>query len=295
MKTFNLNIACYNIRFESSSGGPDIIPSERFIPFITLKNDPDILIRVHSGGFELPFSAKKVFDAPYINGLKGMPEKNDGKFWSIYRKMSDFFIITTFPLSPDVKKAVLCCSLISREWDLWIGNGDHETDPMEYPLDGLLLYYLTVIHGDILIHASGINNAGTGYVFSGISGKGKTTMADIWKNAGARVIHDDRLILHDTGSGYIMYNTPVYKNDNPSESKVNKIFLIAHGERNEIIPVKEAAAVSQVMANCIQHNWDREIIAQLLGSISIMCAVIPVARLHFRPDRNIIDAILENE
>jgi len=46
-----------------------------------------------------------------------------------------------------------------------------------------------------MIHASGVNNAGHGYIFSGVSGKGKSTMAKLWDNSGARVIHDDRLIL----------------------------------------------------------------------------------------------------
>jgi len=33
----------------------------------------------------------------------------------------------------------------------------------------------------------------------------------------------------------------------------------------------------------------------LLGSISIMCGTIPVIKLSFKPDRSIIDLILENE
>ncbi len=108
-----------------------------------------------------------------------------------------------------------------------------------------------------------------------ISGKGKTTMARLWDNAGARIIHDDRLILRNTGNGYIMYNTPVYQNDKPAESPLNRIFIIEHGEENELIPVSGASAVSMVMANCIQHNWDPEMIAGLLGSVSEMCATDP--------------------
>ena len=76
---------------------------------------------------------------------------------------------------------------------------EKEIDPFEYPLDGLILYYLTVINGDIMIHASGVNNAGEGYLFSGVSGKGKSTMAKIWDNYGAKVIHDDRLVIRKTG------------------------------------------------------------------------------------------------
>jgi hypothetical protein len=92
-----------------------------------------------------------------------------------------------------------------------------------------------------------------------------------------------------------MYNTPVYKNDEPLNSQLNKIFLIEHGSKNELIPVRGAESVSKVMANCIQHNWDPGIIARLLGSVSIMCGTIPTVRLLFKPDRSVIDHILENE
>jgi len=59
--------------------------------------------------------------------------------------------------------------------------------------------------------------------------------------------------------------------------------------------LKGANAVTQVMSNCIQHNWGADIVARLLGSISIMCGTIPTSKLFFKPDRSVIDLILENE
>jgi hypothetical protein len=295
MRNYNLNIADYIIRFESSDDGPDLVPSQRFLRNICDKNNSDIHIRVHSGQYILPNNAVKVFNAPFIEEIDGVQVKKRNRFWSIYKYQNDLFVDTVFPNASKNKNAILKYSLIDRDWDLWITGDSPETDPMEYPLDGLILYYLTVMHGDIFIHASGVNISGKGYLFSGISGKGKSTMAKLWESAGARVIHDDRLILRNTGTGYMMFNTPVYCNDEPGESAISKIFLIEHGGKNELIPVRGASAVSLVMANCIQHNWDSEMIARLLGSVSIMCSSVPVVRLSFRPDRNVIDHILENE
>jgi hypothetical protein len=295
MRSYSLNIAGYIIRFESADGGPDLVPSERFLRNICSNSDPDVMVNVHAGKLSLPRGAKMVFNAPYVEEVNGIAEKKRDRFWSVHKHHNDLFIKTLFPLSSFRKKAVLKYSLSSPEWDLWIDSAGTGTDPMEYPLDGLILYYLTVIKGDILIHASGINQSGRGYLFSGVSGKGKSTMAKLWDKAGAKVIHDDRLIIRRNGSGYKMYNTPVYNNDEPSESPLDKIFLIGHGKRNEIIPVSGASGVSLIMANCIQHNWDPKIVVRLLGSVSIMCTSIPAARLLFRPDRSVIDYILENE
>jgi hypothetical protein len=295
MRSFSLNIANYIIRFESADNGLELVPGERFLRNICTVNDFDILITVHSGKFKLPEKTEKVFDAPYVEEINGIRIKKSDRFWSIHKHNNDLFIKSVFPLSQKKKKAVLKFSLSERNWELWFEGTGNETDPMEYPLDGLILYYLTAINGDIMIHASGVYNAGRGYLFSGVSGKGKTTMAKLWNGTGAHVIHDDRLILRNTDRGYKMFNTPVYINDEPRESKLDKIFLIEHGKKNELIPVRGAASISMVMANCIQHNWDPKIVARLLGSVSLMCTAIPVVRLSFRPDRSVIDDILENE
>ena len=295
MRNYNLNIAGYNIGFEASASGPDLKPSVRFLRNINHSNGSDILIRVHSEPFKLPHGAERVFRAPYVEEINGIQFNNETNFWSVWKYHSELYIWTIFPLSVSEKNAVLKFSLTSMEWDLWIYGAQDETDPLEYPLDGLILYYLTVINGDIMIHASGVNNSGHGYIFSGVSGKGKSTMANLWDSSGAKVIHDDRLILRNTRGGYRMFNTPIYNNDEPRESTINKIFIIEHGPENMILPLKGANAVTQVMANCIQHNWGGDIIARLLGSISIMCGTIPISKLFFKPDRSVIDLILDNE
>jgi len=295
MRNFNLNIAGYNIGFEASANGPELKPSSRFLRNINQNTGSDILIRVHSEPFDLPRGAERVFRAPYVEEINGIQFNNETNFWSVWKYHSELYIWTIFPLSSSEKNAVLKFSLTSMEWDLWIYGARDETDPFEYPLDGLILYYLTVINGDIMIHASGVNYGGHGYIFSGVSGKGKSTIANLWEQSGARVIHDDRLILRNTGGVYRMFNTPVYNDDEPRESVLDKIFLIEHGFENMLVPLKGANAVTHVMANCIQHNWGSDIIARLLGSISIMCGTIPTSKLFFKPDKSAIDLILEHE
>jgi hypothetical protein len=295
MRNYNLNIAGYNIRFESSSKGPELVPTEKFFRNICHAKNTDLLIQIHSGKYILPEKAVRVFHAPYVEEINRIQIHNKANFWSVWSYQSDLFIRTVFPLSSSDKNAVLKFSLTSKIWDLWIEDEDNQMDPFEYPLDGLILYYLTVIHGDVMIHASGINSNGKGYLFSGVSGKGKTTMAKLWDNRGAKVIHDDRLIIRKTDDGYTMFNTPVYNDDRPLESALNKIFLIEHGEDNKLIPVKGANAVSLVMVNCIQHNWDYNIITGLLESVSFLCDKIPVVKLYFTPDVSVIDHIVDNE
>ena len=295
MRKYNLNIAGYNICIESSDAGPDLILSERFRGYFCSGSRDDLHISVHSGPFDIPTDAEKVFSAPLAMEINGIIIKNSENFWSIYKHHTDLFIKTLFPLSVPVKQGILKFSLSTRHWDLYINCAENETDPLEYPLDGLILYYLTVINNDIMIHASGVNHSGHGFLFSGISGKGKSTIAGLWDIAGAKVIHDDRLIIRNISEAFRMFNTPVYNDDVPGESPLDRIYLIEHGTENKLIPVKGATAVSIIMANCIQHTWNREMIAGIMGSVSNLCINIPVFRLSFRPDRSVIDFILDHE
>jgi len=295
MRSYNLNIAGYKIRIETTDDGPELIPSDRFLKNICFGREHDVLIRVRQGAPEIPEEAERVFVAPYVIEVKGIKINRKENFWSVYRDNVNLYITATFPSYSKKKNAMLRFSLLEREWDLWLDEQVHATDPLEYPLDGLILYYLTAINDDIMIHASGVNYAGNGYLFSGVSGRGKTTMAKLWDESGAKVIHDDRLIIRNVGGAYRMFNTPVYKDDYPNQSPLSKIFIIGHGPENEIAPLKGASAVSSVVANCIQHNWDPEMIARFLGSVSIMCSMVPTVNLSFIPDTKVIDFILSHE
>ena len=295
MRNYNLNIAGYRIRFEAEADGADLVSSSRFRKYITNDKEYDITILIHSGKYTLTFGAQKVFSAPYVEEINGIRIKKKDDFWAVYTDREDLFITTDFPLSQEKKRAVLKFSLSSNKWEMWFEHEENIVDPMEYPLDGLILYYLTVIHNDIMIHASGINHEGKGYVFSGISGKGKTTMTRLWDSAGAKIIHDDRLIIRRKGDSHRMFNTPVYNNDDPSDSAVTKIFIIEHGPANKLAPVSGANAVTRIMSNCIQHNWSPEIINRLLNSVGTLCENVQVEILYFRPERSVIDYILDND
>jgi hypothetical protein len=295
LNCYTLNIAGYDIKIESPCGGLDLQPAEKFNPLLCSDRPFDIAVRVYPDVFIIPNEAKKVFIAPIAEEVNGSRNTITDPFWSIYKYQDDLFLKITYPYSSTEKKGILKFSLIKRDWDLYLEGAGSTTDPLEYPLDGLLLYYLTVINGDIMIHASGVNQSGHGYVFSGASGSGKTTMAKLWENAGGTVIHDDRLIIRNIGGSYKFYNTPVHRGDFPAESPLTRIYLIEHGKENNIEPLSGVMAVSLVLANCIQHNWDPGIIARMMGSLSIMCSGIPVAKLIFKPDRSIIDFILDYE
>jgi len=160
-------------------------------------------------------------------------------------------------------------------------------NPLPYPLDGLLFYFLFSRTGDIMIHGSGVSCQGRGWLFTGRSGSGKTTLARIFDRAGDRVIHDDRLVLCRSEDGWMMHNTPVYRNDEPRSAPLDHLWIIRHGSANVSEPVTGAEAVAMILANSIQQNWDRVAAARLAAAADDLTSSVRVSRLSFLPDGTI--------
>ena len=306
MKEYTLTVAGYRIRFVSASGGPDLVPAERFHRNISEEGLNDLLIRVHSGKPEKPSDMKRVFHAPLIEEIDGLPVHKLENFWSVYSHGSGLMLKTVFPRmsggghpesdAPDAEPGneltgMLAYSLDAKEWDLYVEGEATEFDPFEYPLDGLILYYLTVMHGDIFIHGSAVEYNGRGYLFTGVSGAGKTTMASLWEKEGATVIHDDRLIIRKIDDKFVMFNTPVYNNEEPRSTPLSAIYLIDHGTQNELLPMRGAMALSRIMSNCIQHNWSTDLIGKLTGSLYELTQKVPIAAYWFLPDNTAVKYI----
>ena len=188
----------------------------------------------------------------------------------------------------------------SAEWELYSNNKVICANPFSYPLDGLILYYALqaqkllvagcwLAGSAILIHASAVEYEGRGYLFTGVSGKGKTTMSDLWKEAGATVIHDDLIVLtHAADGSVIASGTPLNGNTYARQTRLDAIFLIEHAAENSIEPVKGVEAFSSVMSNTIQHNYDKQIIENHLENLTKILAAVPVYRMRFRPDNDIV-------
>ena len=295
MKSFNLNIADYDIRFISAGPETDLFLKKKYNHFFSCSGNADITVRVHSGVLKPEKMAVRVFHAPYFKETDNKKVKVNDEFWTVYKNKNDILIETILPLGKKNRRASLRMNAGADEWDLYISGADKKKDPLEYPLDGLLLYYLTVRSGDIFIHGSGVKINSRGYLFAGVSGKGKTTIAQLWDEAGALVIHDDRLIIRNVNDRFVMYNTPVYNNETQRSSPIDKIFLIDHGTENKIVPTGKSEALSLVMANCIQHLWDPSIIESLTEALVKLTSETDIRRLFFKPDKSVISYILKNE
>ncbi len=272
-------------------------------------SEPELTVDVFPGRAAIPADAVKVFDARLMEETPEGLRDTGEPFWEILTR-GDITYAKVYLKDP-VCNPVLAMPGGKMTWQIFADSQASEANPfpypllpdsqgpdvnpLPYPLDGLLLYFLSSAAGDIMIHGSGVICEGRGWIFTGRSGSGKTTMAGIFDRAGDRVIHDDRLILRRATNGWVMHSTPVYRNDEPRSAAVDHLWGITHGRANVSTPVTGAEAVAMVLSNCVQQNRDRDAASRLAAAVEDLVSSVRVSRLSFLPDGVIRDYLIARE
>ena len=165
--------------------------------------------------------------------------------------------------------------------------------PLEYPLDELLILNLLAKGRGVEVHACGlVDSQGNGHLFLGQSGAGKTTMARLWQNvAGARILSDDRIILRRLGNRVWMYGTPWHGEAelaHPGRAPLTRIYFLRHGEKNELVPQREAEAAARLFACSFPHFYSPEALDFTLGFFEEVARAVPCYELSFLPDEWVV-------
>ncbi len=167
--------------------------------------------------------------------------------------------------------------------------------PFHYPVDEVIFINILPLYRGILLHACCINDNGKGYIFSGFSGAGKSTMAKQWLNAdGAKVLNDDRTIVREIRGLFYAYGTPWHGEltvCEPERVRLRAVFIIRHGSNNNIRTLSLSEAVSGIVARSFSPLWDRKGMHRAVEIIERLVRNTPCYELMFRPDRDVIEYI----
>lgn len=153
-------------------------------------------------------------------------------------------------------------------------------------LEELFLHF-----GRIMLHSSYVKYGGRALLFSGVSGAGKSTQADIWKNRmGAEIINGDRAVICADGGedgGYIAYGSPVAGSSGIFKYGGERAAALILPEKFDSCSIERlhgAAALSAVYANATVNSWDKNSVSASLDILSDFCLRVPVYRLKCTPD-----------
>lgn len=159
--------------------------------------------------------------------------------------------------------------------------------PLEYPLEDLLFRHLFADRGALLVHACGIAWQGQGYLFVGSSGVGKSTTARLWKEAGAEVLNDDRVVLEAADRGAMIHPTPWF-GDYPEVGMqgvpLAALYLLRKGSKLTFQPIRPASAAALVFAKSFPPLWDPDRMGRTLEALDRVCRQVPCGWLTVPPD-----------
>lgn len=187
----------------------------------------------------------------------------------------------------------LLCGDFDAEWDPRTRHGHVRLHPSPYSLDSVLRILHTVLlaeQGGMLMHASSVVLDGRAYLFTGVSGAGKTTISRL-APANAHLLTDEMSFIRLEDGEYFAYGTPFAGElATPGENMrapLAGIFLLAQGPDNRIDPLTAAEAVRTVMANLLYFAKDDALTARVFDNAIALAARVPVKRLTFFPDARV--------
>ncbi len=170
--------------------------------------------------------------------------------------------------------------------------------PLDYPLDELLVVHYLSRRDGVILHACGVvDESGTGYLFVGHSGAGKTTTARLWKDLpGVTILSDDRIVLRRHAGRLLMHGTPWHGEGGlsaPARAEITGIFILSHGPANEVSAVRPADAVADLVARSFLPFHDSAGVACAVALLEQAVCENPCRRFSFTPGPAAVEAVRE--
>jgi hypothetical protein len=202
----------------------------------------------------------------------------------------------------------LCVWKENGKW--WLERGDFQAylDPAArsgrilqsvspYAIDSVLRIVHTLIQaaqGGFLLHgASAIRNR-RAFLFSGVSGAGKTTISRL-APADAILLTDEISYIRRDENGYTGCGTPFAGElARPGESAtapIEHLFFLAKGTQNRIDPIAPADALRMLLRNILFFADDADLVGMVFRSAMEFLGRVPASRLTFYPDQRVWDLI----
>lgn len=239
----------------------------------------DVDISVRRGRAAVPDDARLVFDS--------------GAVWKLFERGGEQWLACTSEFFGDAPYKVARFDDAFRRGEIILSE---DLDPLEYPLDEVLIANLLGREGGVELHGCAVIDGGRGRVFVGQSGAGKTTTARLWQQLdGVEIPSDDRVIVRRGDDAiYELWGTPWHGEAELSSQEhapVDAIFLLAQAPANAIRRLPDAEAVARLMT-CAFPLFHRPSAMQwTVDFLGDLVQRVPVCELAFVPDRSAVELV----
>ena len=184
------------------------------------------------------------------------------------------------------------------EWDPGAGRGHIRQSANPYSVDSVLRIVHSLIlagKGGFLLHAASAIRNDRAFLFSGISGAGKTTISRL-APPDVLLLTDEVSYVRREATSYHACGTPfageLARVGTNCSAPVATLFLLEKGFENKIEVVTAAEAVRCLLRNILFFAEDVDLVEMIFRSACDFVDRVPVRRLTFVPDARVWDLIV---
>lgn len=183
------------------------------------------------------------------------------------------------------------------EWNPREGRGKILQSLSPYAIDSVLRIVHTLIQaseGGFLLHGASAIRNGRAFLFSGVSGAGKTTISRL-APPDSVLLTDEISYIRRAGERYLACGTPfageLARLGENAAAPVERLFFLAKGPENRIEPIETADALRMLLRNILFFADDAELIEMVFRSACEFLGRVPAFRLTFFPDERVWDLV----
>ena len=272
MSGFALSIAGVPIRMELQEAVP---MTDAFRPFLT-EAEP-----VYTGRFRR---------------VEELPEHDPAVLYTgtCYRVhpggVRSFFDVQLGPKSYAVSRTDYEAGTVQVQYLPW---GEHCVSQMDNSFFHLGFEGLLIRQDRVCFHAACVETDHGGILFSGPSGIGKSTQAQLWcDHRGAKLLNGDRPILQRTEQGFLAWGSPYAGSSKCHVNEavpVSALVFLAQEPCNRIRRLKPSEAFRRIYAGLTMYTWDREFMNRAVDLALELVSTVPCLEFGCVPERSAVE------
>jgi len=183
------------------------------------------------------------------------------------------------------------------EWDPKAGHGTVWQSANPYSIDSVLRIVHSLLlakEGGFLLHAASTIRNGKAFLFSGVSGAGKTTISRLAPN-DAILLTDEISYVRRTSAAYCACGTPfageLARSGQNCSAPIRTLFFLEKGPEHRIENIESVDAVRRLMRNILFFAEDGELVKSVFRSACEFVETVPTRRLVFAPTVEVWDLV----
>ena len=183
------------------------------------------------------------------------------------------------------------------EWDPATASGRIRQTANPYSIDSVLRILHTLLlatEGGFLVHAASAMRNGRAFLFAGLSGAGKTTIASL-APPDATLLTDEISYVRRLDGHYYAFGTPftgeLARLGENVRAPLGALYLLAQGRENKIEAISPADAARGLLESILFFARDPNLVKSVFHAACAFTDRVPVRRLTFLPDTRVWEMI----